>query len=76
MGRSQGWRCAICDRPPYPEGARLVVDHDHDCGTVRALLCSPCNSALGLMGDKPERLESAARYLSAYADLRSQVAAD
>lgn len=74
MGREQRWRCAICDRRPYPAGSRLVVDHDHATGTVRGLLCGPCNSALGLMGDKPERLFTAARYLSHHADLRSQVA--
>lgn len=74
MGRSQKWLCAICQRPPYPTGSRLVVDHDHDCGTVRALLCAPCNSALGLFGDNPARLDAAARYLSAHADLRSQLA--
>lgn len=63
MGARQRWRCAICERPPYPAGTRLVVDHDHRTGEVRALLCSPCNSALGLMGDRAERLESAAAYL-------------
>ena len=73
MVRRQRGMCAICRRPPYPRGSRLVVDHDHACGTVRGLLCSPCNSALGLMGDKPDRLEDAALYLSAHADLRTQV---
>lgn len=66
MGASQQWRCAICSRKAYPAGSRLVVDHDHATGAVRALLCSPCNSALGLMGDKPDRLKAAARYLVHY----------
>ncbi len=74
MGARQRWRCAICVRPPYPAGSRLVVDHDHGTGHVRALLCSPCNAALGLMGDRPERLEAAARYLSLHVDLRTQTA--
>lgn len=72
MGRAQKWRCAVCGHLP-PEGQRLVVDHDHACGTVRALLCSACNSGLGLFGDDPARLASAAAYLSAHADLRAQV---
>ncbi|MFJ6019756.1 endonuclease VII domain-containing protein [Nocardiopsis alba] len=72
MGRAQRWRCAICAHPP-PDGQRLVVDHDHACGSVRALLCSACNLALGLLGDDPARLSSAVRYLSAHADLRAQV---
>lgn len=72
MGRSQRWLCAICGRPPYPEGSRLVPDHNHATGEVRGLLCQPCNSALGLFGEKPERLSAAARYLLArgnYGDL-------
>lgn len=64
MGRRQRWRCKICQRPPYPAGSRLVPDHNHATGEVRGLLCSPCNSALGLMGEKAERLLAAARYLA------------
>lgn len=63
MARRQRWRCAVCDRKAYPAGSRLVVDHNHATGEVRGLLCQPCNSALGLMGEKAERLVSAARYL-------------
>jgi len=63
MGARQRWRCAICDRPPRPQDGRLVVDHDHASGEVRALLCHPCNAALGLLGDKPDRLVAAAEYL-------------
>lgn len=63
MARAQRWRCAICARPPYPTGSRLVVDHCHRTQRVRGLLCHTCNAALGLMGDHPERLERAAQYL-------------
>lgn len=63
MARRQRWRCKVCDRKAYPAGTRLVVDHNHATGEVRGLLCQPCNSALGLMGEKPERLISAAKYL-------------
>jgi hypothetical protein len=66
MGRAQRWRCAVCGRRPRPQDGRLVVDHDHRTGAVRALLCAPCNSALGLFGDKPERLRAAAEYLDAH----------
>ena len=72
MGRRQRWLCAVCNRPPYPEGSRLVPDHNHATGEVRGLLCQPCNAALGLMGEKADRLEAAARYLrerGSYADL-------
>lgn len=56
---AQDARCAIClERPD-----RLVVDHCHATGTLRGLLCNECNSALGFLGDSPEALERAARYL-------------
>lgn len=46
MFDTQGGVCAICGEPPV-NGARLVVDHDHETGKVRGLLCSPCNTAVG-----------------------------
>jgi hypothetical protein len=66
----QDGRCAICRREPLAE-KRLGVDHDHRCcpgektcgRCLRDLLCNDCNSALGLFGDDPERLEAAAAYL-------------
>lgn len=42
MSLSQGWRCVLCRR-----AVPLVIDHCHDTGRVRGLLCSPCNSHLG-----------------------------
>jgi hypothetical protein len=38
----QGGRCAICGRPPKAD-KRLAVDHDHQTGYVRGLLCFLCN---------------------------------
>lgn len=38
----QGNACAICRRPPK-SGKRLAVDHDHQTGFVRGLLCFMCN---------------------------------
>lgn len=38
----QDGKCAICRRPPKP-GKRLAVDHDHQTGFVRGLLCFMCN---------------------------------
>lgn len=68
MFAAQGGRCAICGDPP-PEGRHLHVDHDHDAGDVRALLCGRCNTMLGLAREDPEILASAIAYL---ADVRSR----
>lgn len=57
----QGGVCAICLRPPV--GRRLSVDHCHETGRIRGLLCHNCNVSLGLMGDSPDRLRSAVAYL-------------
>lgn len=57
---SQGGCCAVCGR----KGGRQVVDHDHDTGEVRGILCVRCNVAIGSLGDSVEGLMRAVRYLS------------
>lgn len=42
------------------------VDHCHGTGLLRGLLCSPCNSGLGLMKDDLTRVKKAAEYLEAF----------
>jgi hypothetical protein len=41
----------------------LVVDHDHNTGAVRGLLCHSCNTGLGHLGDSVETLARALDYL-------------
>ena len=55
--------CAICHRPE-PDDRMLDVDHDHETGEVRGLLCTSCNRVLGHAHDSVERLRAAADYLS------------
>jgi len=57
--------CAICHQPAAKEKPFLVVDHDHETGNVRGLLCNNCNMAIGLMRDNADTLRSAVRYLQA-----------
>lgn len=65
MLKSQGGGCALCKRPP-PARSALHVDHDHETGRVRGLLCFTCNNALGDFEDDAVRLREAARYVESY----------
>lgn len=60
---AQDGRCAVCRELP---GRRaLAVDHNHQTGQVRGLLCGLCNRGLGAFRDNPEFLRRAASYLKA-----------
>ena len=54
--------CAACGQPETRMNSRikgrLHVDHDHETGQVRALLCSNCNTALGMLKDETQRIEA------------------
>ena len=61
---AQGGTCAICERDISQDGeAAAAIDHCHETGAVRGLLCKPHNAALGLLGDDPKLLDRAAQYL-------------
>ena len=62
---SQGGRCAICRG--FGAGRRLVVDHDHDTGDVRGLLCHKCNLGVGFLCDSELLVRRAADYLRRHA---------
>lgn len=63
---SQNQRCKICDRTEIQVGRRLAVDHCHETGKVRGLLCSRCNQAVGLLKDNPKFGDNLSRYLRLY----------
>ena len=48
--KCQNGRCALC----HQLGRPLHVDHDHETGVVRGLICCGCNTALGRHGDSAE----------------------
>ena len=60
---SQGGGCAICGALRTNGKTSLPVDHDHQTGKVRGILCDPCNRAIGLLKDNPELLGRAQQYL-------------
>lgn len=62
LNTAQSGVCAICGLPPVKK--KLCVDHDHDTGAVRGLLCSRCNLGLGFFLDSPASLIKAATYLT------------
>lgn len=75
MFAKQGGVCAICGKPEthkVPGRKRgdgevryrdLSVDHCHDSGAIRELLCNACNHVLGSANDDPEILRKAADYI-------------
>lgn len=64
MYDGQGGVCALCQIPGRTgKHGKLAVDHCHSTGRVRGLLCAPCNVAVGILGDSPERLERVLAYL-------------
>lgn len=56
----QAGRCAACRA--LPQKRALAVDHDHDTGLIRGLLCTPCNYFLGRNREK--RVLQLAKYLA------------
>lgn len=59
----QGERCAICRADQAEVYKGLHVDHCHRTGAFRGLLCSRCNTGLGMFQDDADRLLAAAAYI-------------
>ena len=66
--------CAICGKPETKPNAKyLAVDHNHETGEVRGLLCNNCNRALGLLKDNVDVLQNAINYLKKHERSNSSV---
>lgn len=63
MKEEQGGVCKICGGEANGRG-ELHIDHCHDTGKVRGLLCSDCNTGLGLFRDNVELMRNAIEYLN------------
>lgn len=64
----QGGGCAVCGALNLRNGRiwDLCVDHDHETGEVRGLLCHRCNTALGQADDDATTLRAMADYLETH----------
>jgi len=68
MLASQGGVCKVCGQLEvrrHKDGGAVAlhVDHDHETGAVRGLLCHKCNVGLGSFNDDPDLLRKAADYI-------------
>ena len=64
MLEDQGGCCKVCGTSEPGSGkGRFAVDHNHNTGKIRGLLCSHCNTGLGKFKDSPDLLEAAKEYL-------------
>ena len=75
--KEQSGTCAICKKAlqlfTFETGTKLEtahVDHSHVTGKVRGLLCSKCNSGLGLFKDNEVILRNAAEYLEKHSEMQ------
>jgi hypothetical protein len=60
---NQGLICAACGADDPGSKTGWHTDHNHKTKTVRGVLCSPCNRALGYAKEDPRRLRLLASYL-------------
>lgn len=70
---SQGGGCAICGAKDDVTGKELSVDHCHETGIVRGILCSLCNTGIGMLGDDSSSVQKALDYLIAAENTVKQI---
>lgn len=68
MWEQSGRKCRICKTGLGEH--QIVIDHNHDTGRVRGILCKECNFGLGKFRDSVDSLRAAIRYLEENEDAR------
>ena len=59
--------CAVCSRPEaLTRYGRLSIDHNHETGEIRGLLCDGCNASLGHLQEDPETIRKLADYIELF----------
>jgi len=64
---AQGHRCALCEQPFHALAGAVCVDHDHDTGMIRGVLCANCNRMEGevrLSSNRAKRRMTREKWLS------------
>jgi hypothetical protein len=68
---AQDGLCAICAEPMLlgtTLARQACVDHDHDTGKVRGILCNHCNRGIGMFKEDIDSLERAITYLKEHTE--------
>ena len=60
--KSQNNKCKICNS----DMLKPVIDHCHKTGKFRGVICSKCNTGIGMLNDSLQTLESAVEYLKTH----------
>ena len=64
----QGMGCAVCgSEDPGHKKYDFVVDHNHETGAPRGLLCHCCNVGIGMLKERTENFTNAITYLEQHA---------
>lgn len=63
---AQNNKCLLCNKSPEENGKALSVDHNHQTGKIRGLLCDNCNKGIGFLKENIETLKNAIRYLETH----------
>ena len=71
MLQAQNGSCAMCPATALDEV--MCVDHNHATGDVRAILCKPCNTMLGMANDSAARLQAGIDYLQEHGSYESNI---
>lgn len=68
---AQGNKCAICleSFSSDQKATKPNVDHDHETGKARGLLCQGCNQGIGSFKEDPKTLASAISYLEVHSNV-------
>jgi hypothetical protein len=63
MMKNQDYKCAICGIHKDNYKKEFAIDHCHNTNKIRGLLCTNCNTGIGMLQDNIEILNSAIKYL-------------